>query len=822
MCCKLPIQESENEQMSETKKRRRIPTRLYPRDLYKKLEFDKVLDLLTEKCYSPLGKQLVKKIRIQNDADRIERLLAQVADFKQLLMVEEKVFPSHNYIDLKAEIDLLNVSNSVLNEQQLFRIFQMLQTVFEISRYFGREGDEKRERYPALYNILKDLNFQANLLHQIKNIIDENGKIRSDASKELRNIRQAINMQFADLQKKFNAVIGEYKKNNWLAETVETVRNGRRVLAVKSEHKRKFRGIIHDESNTGSITYIEPDTTLQISNTIVELQQAEKREIYRILRDLTDFIREHTEDLSHYQRLLGVLDFIRAKARLAWDMNAHKPFISSTKTIEIYNARHPLLFLKNKSEKKETVPLTFELSLANRILVVSGPNAGGKSVMLKTVGLLQLMLQSGMLVPTNDHSVMTIFRNIFVDIGDEQSIENDLSTYSSRLKNMRFFVEHANAKTLLLIDEFGSGTDPALGGAIAETILERLNKKFCYGIITTHYSNLKVFATDTAGIVNGAMAFDYRTLSPLYKLEMGKPGSSFAFELAQKSGLQKELIEEAKRRVDAEYKEFDELLSKMRKEKQAIVEKERALAAKNEQMDVMLADYAKLKEELEKQKKEIILETKEKALNFLQEANRRFENKVKTWNENKEDKKVIRKIKQDIEKDKLRLNKHVEILKDKLYYRDSNKPIKVGSYVRLRDGKEIGEVMELRKNAAIVQFDRLKTHVKLKKIVAVEAVEPKEPTNKNSYYSSLQASAEFDSNVDVRGMRREEALNVVENLIDQALIYSIDELKIIHGIGDGILRKAIRKLLRSYKQVQEVRDEEPQYGGQGVSIVALQ
>ncbi|MFK7906425.1 MAG: endonuclease MutS2, partial [Chitinophagales bacterium] len=544
----------------ENRRRRGIPTRLYPGELYTKLEFDKVLELLTEKCYSPLGKQLVRKMRIQNDPERIERLLAQVADFKQLLMVEEKPFPTHNYLDLKKEIDLLRIENSVLNEEQLFRIFKVLQTVFEISRYFGAEGDEKRELYPALMAILKDLNFQKDLLHQIKNVIDENGKIRSDASKELLQVRRAINVQYGDLQKKFNAVISEFKKKNWLAETVESIRNGRRVLAVKAEHKRKFRGIVHDESNTGSITYIEPDSTLQISNAIVELQQAEKREIYRILMQLTEFIRERVDDLAHYQKLLGVIDFIRAKGQLAWDMDAHKPYISSTKTIEIYNARHPLLLLKNKAEKKETVPLNFELSLANRILVVSGPNAGGKSVMLKTVGLLQLMLQSGMLVPANDHSVMTIFRNIFVDIGDEQSIENDLSTYSSRLKNMRFFVDHVDAKTLLLIDEFGSGTDPALGGAIAETILERLNKKFCYGIITTHYSNLKVFATDTPGIVNGAMAFDYRTISPLYRLEMGKPGSSFAFELAQKSGLRKDIIAEAKKRVDAEYKEFDELL----------------------------------------------------------------------------------------------------------------------------------------------------------------------------------------------------------------------------------------------------------------------
>ncbi|MGB0840240.1 MAG: endonuclease MutS2, partial [Chitinophagales bacterium] len=556
-------------------KKNKFKTDLYPKDIFEKLEFDKILELLTEKCYSPLGKKYVEHLKVQTNPELIQKMLIQVNEFKQMLLYEEQQLPNNNFLDLKEELDFLSIQNAVLSEQQVFRVFKVLLVVIELVRYFEGVNNERIEKYPNLYNLVEKVSISRALINEIKKVLDKEGRIRSDASKELKQIRKQITNKYRDLDRRFVSVVNEYKKNGWLADNLESVRNGRRVLAVRAEHKRKIRGIIHDESQTGSTTFIEPDSTLRINNEIVEFQQAERREIYRILQILTKALQPYHEELAQYQKLLGLIDFIRAKGRLAWELQAQMPHISPQKNIELYNARHPLLFLK---KQKDTVPLSLNLSLSERILLVSGPNAGGKSVLLKTVGLLQLMLQTGMLVPVDDHSVMSIFRNIYVDIGDEQSIENDLSTYSSRLKNMRYYCDFANNKTLMLIDEFGSGTDPALGGAIAEAILEHLNKKFCYGVITTHYSNLKVYATRTTGIINGAMAFDYKTLSPKYKLEIGKPGSSFAFELAVKSGLKADLIEVAKSKVDANYKEFDELLSTMQREKQEVMERERIVS----------------------------------------------------------------------------------------------------------------------------------------------------------------------------------------------------------------------------------------------------
>ncbi len=799
---------------------------LYPKDIKSKLEFDKIQELLLEKCSSPLGQAYVNRMQMTSEADKIQTLLQQVHEFKQLEMFEEQSFPIENYLDVSAEVKYLNIANSVLNEQQVFRIYRVLISTNKILQYFkGGSNNEKPETYPAIFQLIKELSINKPLINAIKDVLTEEGYVRSDASKELVRIRRAITSLHRDIERKFNALLGEYKRNGWLTDTSESVRGGRRVLSVTAEHKRKIKGIIHDVSSTGSTTFIEPDATLQINNEIVEFQQAERQEIYRILKELTNRIRPHTETIQQYQRLLGLFDFIRAKALVAIDTNSFMPRLSNDKSVEIFNARHPLLFIKNKALKKDVVPLSFSLSIAERILLVSGPNAGGKSVMLKTVGLMQMMLQTGMLVPCNDNSIMSIYNKIFVDMGDEQSIENDLSTYSSRLKNMRYFTEHANAKTLILIDEFGSGTDPSLGGPIAEAILEYTNKKFCYGIITTHYSNLKVFATNTKGIFNGCMTFDHRNLAPQYKLDVGKPGSSFAFELASKSGLNKQIIEAAKSKVDRDYKEFDELLTSMQKEKQSIVERERKAAKREKELSDLLASYNVKKESLEKERKKILLETQEKAHAYLSDANKRFENMVREWNENRGEKKIIKKIKTEIEQDKNKLSQSIEEIKDKIFYRTSERPVAVGASVRLHDGKEVGEVLEIRNNTAIVQFDILKTHIKVKKLLVVEKVEEKKSDYQpgyTSYYNTMEARSEFESNIDIRGMRRDEALRTIEEWIDKAIVFNMEEVKIIHGIGDGILRRSIRDMLRRVRAVKAVHDEDPQYGGQGVSIVELQ
>lgn len=801
----------------------KLKSNIYPKDIFDKLEFSKVIGLLLNKCRSSLGQQLAQRMNIELNPSIIEKKLRQTNEFKQMLLFEAAEFPNENYLDLGEELKLLNIANAVLTEQQVFRVYLVLQTVSAIVRYFsGNTNSTRQEAYPNIFSLCEPITVSKQLLNFIKDILDENGKVRSDASPELSRIRKTIHSLYRDLDRKFNAEIAEYRKNNWLADAAESIRNGHRVLAVLAEHKRKIKGIVHDVSATGSTIFIEPESTMHISNEIVELQQAEKQEIYRLMNELSAKIRPFLPDIKNYQKLLSILDFIRAKALLAIDMNAFMPRLSTDRSTELFAARHPLLFLKNETLKKVTVPLTLQLNANERILLVSGPNAGGKSVMLKTVGLLQLMFQAGMLVPCADHSIMSIFHNIFVDIGDEQSIENDLSTYSSKLKNMQYVTDYANGKTLVLIDEFGSGTDPALGGAIAESILEFLNRKFSYGIITTHYSNLKIFATQTKGIINGSMAFDYKNLAPLYKLELGKPGSSFAFELATKSGLNDQIIARAKTKVDRQYKEFDELLTTLQHEKQEAQETARTAEKRLAEANALIGTYSEKTSEFEKKRKQMMLDAQQKALEEVAELNRKFDKMVKDWQNNREDRTQVQKIKTEIQQDRQRLTQSIEILKDAIYFRDSKEPVKEGSFVRLRAGKEIGKVVELRRDVAIVEFGELRTNIKLKELVVVEEV-PTQKTSRRSHevYQNIEAKSAFDNTLDVRGMRREEALQAVESLVDNALMYNIDDLKIIHGMGDGILRRSIREMLKQYKDIKSVSDEEQQFGGAGVSLVVL-
>lgn len=801
----------------------KIKISLYPKDLFEKLEFNKIIELLRQKCSSPLGLQLVDKLKIEADPDIISQKLQLTHEFKQLLLFEPTPIPADNYLDLQEELRLLAIQAGVLTEQQMFRLYTVLQTVGAIVRYFGGSTNSRRETYPNIFALCAPINVSKTLLNHIKNVMNEDGKVRSDATPELARIRKTINSLYRELSQKFNAEVNEARKLGYLADSAESIRNGRHVLAVLAEHKRKIKGIVHDISATGNTLFIEPEATLHISNEIVAYQQAEKQEIYKIMQALCELVRPFLPDLSTYQKLLAIIDFLRAKALLAIDLNATMPRLSKDKTIELFSARHPLLLLRNQAQQRTTVPLNLQLNLAERILLVSGPNAGGKSVMLKTVGLLQIMLQAGLLVPLADHSSMSIFRQIFVDIGDEQSIENDLSTYSSKLKNMCHITENANAKSLILIDEFGAGTDPAMGGAIAEAILEYLNQKFSFGVITTHYSNLKVFASQTKGIINGSMLFDYKNLSPLYQLSIGKPGSSFAFELATKSGLNQHIIQRAKNKMDKQYKRFDELLSTLQTEKQAAQETVREAEKKLAEANSLISTYTNKNEMFEKTRKQIMLEAREKAAEEVFNVKQKFEKLLKELRENKkDDQKVIQQIKNEIIQEQRQIHHAIETLQDQIHFRDAQKPPTQGAYVRLRTGKEIGKVEELRKDTAIVTFGDLRTNIKLKELVVVEEIKNTPPIRRqDNSNNNLTAKSEFDPTIDIRGMRRDEALQAVENHVDKALMLNIDNLKIIHGIGDGILRRSVRSLLQQYKDIKSITDEEPQYGGAGVTLIEL-
>ncbi len=801
------------------RKRKKYYSNIYPSDLFEKLEFDKILEILEEHCESQLGMDQVRKTKILTDKNQIEKQLRQVYEFTMIINNEAVEFPSNNFIDLKQEMNILEVRNTVLETEQVFRIYKVLNTVHSILYFFFQKDGENQEMYPELAKLVAKLEIDKDLINAIKTVIDENGKIKSSASRELTTIRNNIGHKYQELDGKFKSALNSFKRSGFLDETLESIRNGRRVLAVLSSYKRKVKGLIMDETASGRVTFIEPEATLQINNELFELQQEERREIHKILRELSDKLRPYVLTLKGYQKLLSVIDFIRAKAKLAISMNAVMPLVTNERVIELNSAYHPLLYLLNKQQKKKTIPITLRLSIADRLLVISGPNAGGKSVTLKTVGLLQLMLQTGMLLPVEEGSLMSLFENFFADIGDEQSLENDLSTYSSRLLNMRYFTEHANSKTLVLIDEFGSGTDPKFGGAIAESVLEQLNQKRVYGVITTHYSNIKIFASENRGLINGTMNFDKDNLRPLYKLEVGRPGSSFAFEIAESCGLSAEILNSAKQKVGSEYKEFDELLSSLQNEKAVIEAKREEEEKREKEVEEMIQAYNFKSGQLKKKKQSILLKAEEEALNIVNATNKKFDKMLLDWSNEKKDREVVQRIKEEIDQDRTVRAGQVERLTDAVLFRKSAGVLKEGANVQLRNGNQVGTVLELDKKTAVVAFGSLRTKVKLKELVVVNRSVKKEKSKVK--YDTFKAAVEFSNSIDVRGMRRDEALSEVEVFLDKALLVEADFLKIIHGKGDGILRRSIRDMLRKYDVVKSIKSEDPQYGGDGISIVEL-
>lgn len=792
---------------------------LYPKDLYEKLEFDKILSLVETRCESTLGVELLYKMKFQTNVDLINKLLQQVVEFKELLQREADHLPQGNYLHLRKELDILKVEGTVLTEEQVFRIYQVLKIILEITWFFNKNEAENAHLLPELFKLTEKVEIDKELLNRIKQVLNDEGKIKNTASKVLQGIRKLITSKYQELDNKFKHVLRVYKQQNYLTDDQESIRNGRRVLSVPTEHKRKINGIIVDESSTGRTVFMEPAETIQINNDIFALQQEEKREIYNILKQLSSELRPYHNHITAYQRLLAQFDYIRAKAKFAIELDAQKPMLVKERTIDLIDAYHPLLLFMNNKVKKKTVPLTLRLSNAGRILVISGPNAGGKSVCLKAIGLLQLMLQTGMLLPVDESSQIGVFNKIMVDIGDEQSLENDLSTYSSHLKNMKYFTDFADAKTLILIDEFGSGTDPKFGGAIAEAVLEKLCKKFVFGIITTHYSNIKIFATNTSGLLSGTLLFDIKNLAPKYQLEVGRPGSSFAFEIAQKIGINNEILQSAKEKVGDDYKDFDYLLSSLHTEKVELDAKKVENAAKERKLNALLEEYETKTTEINKNKKKIILETKKEALQATQEHKSKLEKMLQSFQKEKENKKALENIKAEIEKDKKDKQEEIEALRDVVFAKKSIGKLVPGASVQLREGSQTGTLLEIRKNYALVEFGLLKTKVKIKELVVVNT--PKKRQTQGVRFNAIKASANFNNTLDIRGKRRDEALSEVEDLLDKALIVNADFLKIIHGKGDGILRRSVREYLKKYDAVRSIKDEEPEYGGEGISIIEL-
>jgi DNA mismatch repair protein MutS2 len=794
---------------------------LEPKDIYSSLEFDKVLELVAERSLGELGRERISTIAPLTDKDTIERMLDEVNEYC-IAIGENDHFPVHAYSDIKEDLKMLSLENFVLPIDGLQRIHKVLLFMRDAFRFFNKG---RQEAYPTLYEIVRKIDFDKELIAAIDRVVDDEGNIKSDASPELMRIKRMQGSKQKELDRKFRIIINDFKKKGWLTDNVESFRNGRRVLSVPAEHKRKLRGIIHDESTTGKTAFIEPDGVIDINNDIFDLETEEKKEIYRILKDLSELLRPYGEHMQIYLETLIHYDIIQAKAKVADLMNAGKPKLKNKPHLGLIKAFHPLLYLKNKGLGKETIPFDMSLFPPNKILVLSGPNAGGKSITMKTAGLIQMMMQSGLLVPVNPASEMGIFKQIFADIGDQQSLEDDLSTYSSRLANARLFIEKGNSETLIVIDEFGSGTDPKIGGAIAEAVLRELNFKKTFGVITTHYSNLKIFAFKTKGLLNAAMTFDKETLSPTYNLKIGRPGSSYAFEIAQKSNLNKKVLNYARHRAGENEKAVDELLVDLQQEKKEAEDHIKDLMEKQKNLEKLIKNYDSLHRDLEFRRKKIKLETKENALQNAAQNNKEMERVVREIKEQQNLEKA-KKVAAEIKEERKDLVKEVTELKEDIYYKpvtsakQEEREIIEGDFVKFKTGGATGVVESLNKKKAVVQIGDMRMTINLRDLQL--ANEPLDIRSTRSIKTSTAIlSGGFDGKLDIRGMTIDEAMKVVEAFVDQGLMANATHLRIVHGKGTGALRNVVRKKLREYNTPMNIGHPAHDAGGDGVTEVEL-
>ena len=800
---------------------------LYPQTLEQKLGFDKLREWLREACISTLGQYYVDKIRFSDNFGMVEKLVSQTAEMKTILETGEN-FPSQNYIDVTAYLKRASIEGMLLTQTEFSDIKSSLETIKLCLRFFE---SQEPEAFPLLGEYAKTIRVEKQITDAIEKIIDARGQIRDSASPELARIRRQLITEQAGIRKKLDSILRSAKSSGWISDDVSlTIRNGRAVIPIAAEYKRRLKGFIHDESATGQTVFIEPTEVLESNNEIRELEYEERREINRILLQLTAQLRPFVPDLRKAYHFLGLLDFLRAKAKLALEMQAISPEFLNKQFVDWREARHPILHVSFQKAGKKVVPLTIEMNEKNRILIVSGPNAGGKSVALKTVGLIQYMFQCGLLVPMREDSSMGFFQNIFIDIGDEQSLENDLSTYSSHLTNMRHFLTLANKRTLFLIDEFGTGTEPGLGGAIAEAILEDLTKSGAYGMINTHYTNLKVLADKTPGLINAAMRFDGEHLEPLYQLEIGRPGSSFAFEIAFKIGLPNGVINRAKEKLGTQQVNFEKLLKELDIERRVFSEKNIELGIKERKLSKELSEYTKLKTNIETNEKKIVNEAKQKAKTLLADANQLIENTIREIKENKAEKEKTKTVRTKLEKytktELIPEELPVEAVQEEIYEPEQGE-IMPGNYVRIIGQSTIGEVLSIKGKDIEVRIGDLKSNIKLNRLEKVSSKTYKAATGEKTVKTSSRGvdlnerMLNFSFNLDIRGKRGEEALGVVDQFMDNAIMLGYDELRVVHGKGDGILRTLIRNHLKGYSQVASMVDEHADRGGAGVTIVKL-
>lgn len=698
--------------------------KLYPQNAGVSIEFEKVKSLLTNYCNTEWAKNTAQNLRIHTRKEFIETDLNRTNEYL-LILIGSGYFPNHFYDNVSKEIKLLQIAGSNLNIEQIIQIKKLTENFKNIFRWFD---DDKKIAYPFLYSVSQDVVFQKDILQIIDSVIDESGEIKDDASENLFSIRTNLYKKRQELRKTFEKVLQKLNKAGYLADIDESFSNGRRLVAVFSEYKRIVKGIYYGESDTKKTSFIEPEETIELNNEVQYLENQESKEIQKILKQTTVALAIFANDIEQYFKVANAYDFIAAKAMLAKEMQAVLPNYSDKAIIDLKDAYHPLLVLYNKKVGKETIPVTVSLNEKNRILVISGPNAGGKTVTLKTVGLLQMMLQSGLLVPVHPNSEMGIFKLLFIHIGDTQSLEFELSTYSSHLLHMKYFIENANGKTLFFIDELGSGSDPNLGGAFAEVVLEELLKKHSLGIVTTHYLNLKIMASKTAGILNAAMAFDEKNLLPLYKLIIGKPGSSYTFSIAERIGLPQHLINRAKKMVDDGHFKLDKLLNKAEQESQKV-------HSESKKLENLIDKNKKLQIELEKaisrekhnQQIELLKnqnKISEEKILYLKETERKLKQIINDWRKAEDKNEAIKQIQNVLFKKKEGIAKNKMLKKLENKFEESTEEIKINSTVKLRKNYQTGVVVDLRGKRAVVQIGTVPMSFNINDLVVI-----KEKTN---------------------------------------------------------------------------------------------
>ena len=846
---------------------------IYPKTFENKIGFNEIRTLLRERCLSKLGKEEVDKIMFMDDVKSINTQLARVREFRRL-QEEVEDFPLNYFFDVRQSVARLRLEGTHMEEDELFDLRRSLGTICDIVAYLNRsDGDDATEPqdgwrrepvypYPALHELADGVVTFPQILQRIDQILDKFGKIRDTASPELHNIRRELAKTEGSISRTLYSILKSAQSEGLIEKDVTpAMRDGRLVIPIVPTMKRKIKGIVHDESASGKTLFIEPTEVVEANNRVRELEAEERREIIRILTEIAKAIRPNVPQILDSYKLLAQVDMIRAKAEFAKMIGGIEPEVGKYPFIDWIEATHPLLRLSLEKQGKKVVPLEITLTRNKRMLIISGPNAGGKSVCLKTVGLVQYMLQCGLSVPMSERSQTGIFQNILIDIGDEQSIEDDLSTYSSHLTNMKNMMKSANDRTLILIDEFGTGTEPNIGGAIAEAVLKQFCIKKAYGVITTHYQNLKHFADSHEGVVNGAMLYDRHHMQALFQLQIGQPGSSFAIEIARKIGLPEQVIHDASEIVGSDYIQSDKYLQDIVRDKRYWESKRQTIHQREKQMEQTIAKYEAEITDLEKSRKEVLAKAKERAEELFKESNKKIENVIREIREKQAEKEETKKLRDslkdfkegiaDIDKqaeDDRIARKMAQILRRKENKKNrkaasnspkeektaegasptaSLSPLKEGDTVRIKGTTTVGKIESIQGKNATVIFGDLRSTTALKKLE--HAVPPKKEEPRPYKTVGRQTREAIDSrklnfkqDLDVRGMRGEEALNAVMYFIDDATLVGMSRVRILHGTGSGILRQLIRQYLATVPSVKSYRDEHVQFGGAGITVVDLE